>query len=289
MFCKKCGKEIEESVKFCKHCGTQISINQNDDNKNDENIVSHYVWGYKFTETDLNHLSVLRHYIEAKGDYYLADEKLQEKKIYFYKSTKVSRPPLIIIYKQGDEVMIFGNEPGYVSVRSRFLNKSFKKVKKEQINFEDISSKDVKELITQNEFVPGKESAGPVGVGGWLIIPLINFFIIFPIFSLIFLFTSLDLFDYIFSFIDIAIAVYAIYAGYLLVKIKPYAVRHSIIVLILSSVSYIVWVISLYSLYDITAEYESMMMSDFWRVILFSIIWILYFKKSKRVKNTYIS
>lgn len=33
MFCKNCGKEIEENVKFCPYCGTQITIESHSDEK----------------------------------------------------------------------------------------------------------------------------------------------------------------------------------------------------------------------------------------------------------------
>lgn len=279
MFCTKCGKKIEDTAKFCQFCGTKISINRSDEKKSEDNIPLQYIWGYKFTETDLNNLSVLRHYIEAKGDYYLAEENLQEKKIYFYKSTKVSKPPVIIIYKQGDEVMIFGNEAGYISVRSRFLNKNFKKIKKEQINFKDIDSKDVRELITQNELAPGKEDAGLTGVSGWLALFILG---IFATSAMNIIWSLIDFTSW--GLIDLAIGVYGVYVGYLLVKVKPHAIINAKIYL---AVEILLGVALLILYYSYSLDDETL--TDAWRIIFYGAIWLSYFSSSKRVKSTYIN
>lgn len=38
MYCKKCGKEIAENMKFCPYCGTEVSVNTetNDEASNNE-------------------------------------------------------------------------------------------------------------------------------------------------------------------------------------------------------------------------------------------------------------
>lgn len=122
------------------------------------------------------------------------------------------------------------------------------------------------------------------GVGGWMYIPLFNFFILFPITAIIEIFTTAAWA----AVIDLALAGYMISAGYLLVKYKPGAVKHSKFVLGAVIALGFVGIIIFASL-DITEADKIDGYTSYARSMIWSLVWIWYFSVSKRVKATYTS
>ena len=45
MFCKKCGKELDETVRFCPQCGTPVSEKDVPSEKKNENFWLRFIWG----------------------------------------------------------------------------------------------------------------------------------------------------------------------------------------------------------------------------------------------------
>ncbi|MDP2684709.1 MAG: DUF2569 family protein [bacterium] len=292
MFCSKCGRQIKEDSQFCEFCGSKTIIKNGKSSAN-ENL-NDYIWAYKFDESGTNTLSVARNFLEQKGDYYVTDKEFEKNNIYVYKSDKYSNQRVIIFYKHNNEVYVFANEDGYIAIRSRYFNKHFKGIKKEKIEFNEVSEKKVIELIKSYNLAPGKESSNVSGVGGWLFIPLINFFLIYPYTAIQEIIIAPEVEMYFGNFIsliiiaEVILAIYAIYAGYLLVKIRHNALKHSRIVLystIVVSVISIIWMYWIFSDYEVGFQ----PFKGLYQNIGFSIIWLLYFGSSKRVKNTYNS
>ena len=160
-----------------------------------------------------------------------------------------------------------------------------------------LQTKEEKEQKEKSTEIKGKKLEGPVGVGGWLILPLLNFFLIFPyvaITEIIFLTENQDIlgiFGTLIVIAETALACFALYTGYLLVKIKDNAVKNTKRVLFaelaLTIVS-IIWMASLFSSYGVAYEgADTEVYSEYARSIIFAIIWLMYFYSSKRVKNTY--
>jgi len=183
MFCTKCGKKILENAKFCQFCGTSTnttSIQNKTKTIREKTKDNNYIWAYRFTDTEIKNLSVARHYIEQKGDYIPIKTELNRKNIFVYQKGKGKKAAVVILYKQGSQIIIFGNENGYTMVRSRYLKENFKNVKKEKVIHDEIKSKDILRLIDEFNIKKGDEFDGLVGVGGWL-----TYFIIGIVLSII--------------------------------------------------------------------------------------------------------
>lgn len=293
MYCSKCGKKIKDEVKFCQYCGAPTRNIPAQDRA--ETMVSKiedsgYIWAYHFTETETNNLSIARHYIEQKGDYFPVKTELNPKDIFVYQKGKGKKVSTVILYKQDNQIVIFGNEGGYVMIRSRYLNKNFKNIKKEKINNGDIKNQDILSLIDEFNIKKGNEFDGPIGVGGWLILPLISFFILTPFVIIEEIITYQIPKDLWWVVMDIGIGAYSLYVGYKLIRIRHYAVRHAKIFLsILLVISIINAIIIASSNSWSSADSASSPYTNSIRAIISCIIWILYFQSSKRVKATYKS
>lgn len=288
MFCTKCGKKLSDDAKFCQFCGASISGGNAKQSKTESDVKSeedNFFWAYRFTESEVNNLSVARHYIEQKRDYFPVKTELNSKNIFIYQKGKGKKTATVILYKQKDQVLIFGNDNGYIMVRSRYLNKNFKEVKKEKIYHNEIANKDVLNLLNEFNIKKGNQHNGLVGVGGWL-----TYFIIGIIISII----SILVYAFIppltwWSLLDIGLAIYASYAVYLLIKIKPHAVRHTTIMLGIFLVENLILLVMIGSSesWSSVSGTEDSPYSFAFRGIVYCIIWLLYFRQSKRVKNTY--
>lgn len=122
------------------------------------------------------------------------------------------------------------------------------------------------------------------GIAGWLALFILGVFVVaaWNIISTIVDFSSWGL-------IDMAIGFYGLYVGYLLVKAKPYAKRHTKIYLV---IQFVLGLILLFIYFSDTYYYDYYapeFSATAIRVIVYAIIWFLYFSLSKRVKNTYTS
>lgn len=284
MYCTQCGKQIPNEVKFCQYCGTpthnapiEVKENLDDKNKSDDN----YIWAYRFTESDVNNISVARHFIEQKRDYTPIKIDLNKKNIYVYQKEAGKKVSIIILYKQGNEVMIFGNERGYTSIRSRYLNKAFKGVEKEKITLQEVREKELIKALSELSVPQGSKQGGLAGVGGWLALFILGVFITA---ATNIIGTFIDFSSW--GLIDLALGIYAVYVGYLLVKTKPHAIKHAKIYL---AITILLGVLLLIVYYSNSLNYDNELLTNAWRCIFYGSVWLWYFSVSKRVKATYSS
>ena len=109
------------------------------------------------------------------------------------------------------------------------------------------------------------------GIGGWLIIPILGFLItaflhFLEIIELIQIYYLEDI--YFFLIIDFLILIYFSFTLYNILKKKKLAIKLSIIAVIITTI-------------------ENLIVGNYYAIISF-VIWIPYFIKSKRVKNTFV-
>lgn len=278
MFCNQCGKKIPDDSKFCETCGAKVAAVSSQSQKETKEEKPNYILGYRFKENDQLNLNFLRESIEKKGDYRVVKADLVKKDIFVYQKGSSKFSPVTIFVKKRGEVFIIGNEKGLSSVRSRYLNEKFDKLSKDKISFSEISS-DAVALITEFEFPIGEQKEKLAGVGGWLAYFIFGLFLSAGI-TIISSFAEFE----VYSLIDIGIAVYALYVGYLLATIKPNAVKNAKIISgVYIAVNLLVIVLDPESISTEEGIFNPA------RGLFVSIIWLLYFYNSKRVKATYTS
>lgn len=187
-------------------------------------------------------------------------------------------------------------------VKSKISTESTLKEIKDMIRKEVVSRKYLQESDWQIHYVIERilKNIDPrikSGIGGWLIIPAIGL-ILGPIFSVVQLFISLNLISnfspelfnnplfWISALINIAIIIFAIIVAFFFFKKRNIAVKLIIWFMVAGILSSLVQFILLSFIFNET-NYDDLM--PFIHACVYGAIWIPYFMKSKRVKNTFIN
>ena len=279
MFCTSCGKKILDNSKFCNTCGSAIEDNmeKKTDSVTNKKKELDYIWGYRFKSRDDLDLLLIGETLEARSKYNPIKEGLKNKKIYVYKRDKQQKESIVIFTEKKGEVFIVGNNDGLYSVKSKLLRDYFRKPCKEKIFFDELPNTIIS-LVEEFNLVTGSGQEKSHGVGGWLGLFVFGL----GLGGIIDIISSFAMDFSVLSLIDVAIGAYAIYTCYLLIKIKPKGVINAKIILFIYLIINLLWLV---------VEPESVSSEDSYsnpvRGLIFSIVWLLYFFLSSRVKNTY--
>lgn len=279
MFCTRCGKKLLDNSKFCNSCGspTEKNIEKKTSSITNEKENSDYIWGYRFKTRDDLDLLLIGETLEAHSKYKPIKEDLKNKRIYVYKRDERQKKSIIIFTEKKGEIFIVGNNNGLYSVKSKLLKDYFRKPHKEKIFFNELPNAIVS-LIEEFNLATGSEQEKSYGVSGWLGLFVFGL----GLGGVISIISSFAMDFSALSLIDVAIGAYAIYTCYLLIKIKSNAVKNTKIILFIYLITNLLWLV---------VEPESVASEDSYsnpaRGLVFSIVWLLYFFLSSRVKNTY--
>ncbi len=283
MYCPHCGKENSDSAKFCKHCGQSVAVGESTSaSVTPAGAGIDYLWGYRFPAGTGFDLPTIQASLEKKKDYKLIEHQLVKDDVFVYQKGDGKKSGVVIMAKVRDEIFILGNEKGLMSIRSRYINKRFKKPTKSKLESREMTAS-LRKAVSVTAIPQGSEKDVETGVGGWLVLPILNFLILYPIVAIMEMFNGTVGFI---AVIDTAVAAYMVFAAIQLMRLKPGAPRHAKLALGANVVSAVIAIIYVASQgYD--PDSQSNLYSNMTRVIIWSLVWMWYFAVSKRVKATY--